>query len=104
MVGWGEKGLLPVTAQAPERRYSWRMLTLVTLLAIPIVLRCATHLGPFFPGSGFEYLNNAKICPQADVLYPNRHAKLWESLGKDFSQDAFMSRAVEWLGGAVRVP
>ncbi|KAF8273163.1 carboxypeptidase S [Lactarius quietus] len=69
-----------------------------------MALRCATHVGPFLPGRGFGRLNDAKICPQTDALYPDRHRTLWESLGNDFSQDAFTLRAVEWLGGAVRVP
>ncbi|KAI9453413.1 hypothetical protein BJY52DRAFT_1289449 [Lactarius psammicola] len=87
MANWGEKGLLPATVPVSERRSQrskWRVLGLITLLAIPVALRCATHL--------------------VDALYPDRHATLSESLGNDFSQDAFTLRAVEWLGGAVRVP
>lgn len=46
-----------------------------------------------------------RLCPQSDVLYPvESHAQLWKSLGRDFDDDAFMTRAVEWLGGAVRIP
>src|SRR6266702_4149266 len=107
MANWGEKGLLPATIPVPERRpqrSKWRVFGLITLLAVPVALRCATHVGPYLPGRGFGRLNDAKTCPQADALYPDRHAPLWESLGKDLSQDAFTLRAVEWLGGAVRVP
>ena len=46
----------------------------------------------------------AKLCPQSDALYPQSHAQLWDSLGRDFDEDAFMTRAVDWLGGAVRIP
>ena len=107
MANWDEKDLLPATLPVSERRpqrSNWRVLGLITLLAVPIALRCATHFGPFLSDRGFGRLNDAKICPQADALYPDRHTSLWESLGKDFSQDAFTLRAVEWLGGAVRVP
>jgi hypothetical protein len=46
-----------------------------------------------------------KLCPQSDVLYPESHVQLWMSLGRDFDDDdAFMTRAVAWLGGAVRIP
>src|SRR6266571_1690618 len=106
-LNWGEKDLLPVTIPISERRlqrHKWRALGLITLLAVPTALRCTTHVEPFLPGRGFRHLNDAKICPQADALYPDRHARLWESLGKDFDRDAFTLRAVEWLGGAVRVP
>lgn len=43
-------------------------------------------------------------CVQATALVPARNAELWNSLGDTYRTDAFKSRAVEWLGGAVRVP
>ncbi|KAH9027918.1 hypothetical protein EDB84DRAFT_1563249 [Lactarius hengduanensis] len=107
MANWAEKDILPATVPVPQRRpqwSKWRVYGLITLLATPVVLRCATHLGPFLPGRGFARLNDANICPQANALYPDRNAPLWERLGIDFSQDVFTLRAVEWLGGAVRVP
>ena len=45
-----------------------------------------------------------KLCPQSDVLNPESHAQLWKSLGHDYGEDAFLARAVAWLGGAVRIP
>ncbi|KAI0277860.1 carboxypeptidase S [Russula aff. rugulosa BPL654] len=49
--------------------------------------------------------HTAKICPQSDVLYPESHAQLWKSLGRGFDDDdAFRTRAVAWLGQAVRIP
>ncbi|KAI9453412.1 hypothetical protein BJY52DRAFT_1189633 [Lactarius psammicola] len=107
MASWAEKDFPPATVPESERRpqrHKWRVFGLITLLAVPVALRCATYLGPFLPGKGFGRLNDAEICPQADALYPDRNARLWESLGKDFDQDAFTLRAVKWLGGAVRVP
>ncbi|KAH9167375.1 hypothetical protein EDB89DRAFT_128974 [Lactarius sanguifluus] len=83
MANWAEKNLLPATVPVSERRPQssrWRVYGLVILLAVPV------------------------ICPQADALYPDRNAPLWERLGNDFSQDTFTLRAVEWLGGAVHVP
>ncbi|KAH9066868.1 hypothetical protein EDB87DRAFT_466588 [Lactarius vividus] len=105
MANWAEKDILPATVPlVSERRPQSsrrRVYGLVTLLVVPVLLRCATFLGP---ERGFGRLNDANICPQVDALYPNRHSLLWERLGNDFSQDAFTLRAVEWLGGAVRVP
>lgn len=43
-------------------------------------------------------------CAQSTAVVPTRNAELWGSLGDTYSTDAFKSRAVEWLGGAVRVP
>ena len=107
MVNWHEKDLLPATLPVSERRsqtFKWRVLGLITLFAVPMVLRCATHVGPFLPGRGFGRLDDAQICPQTDALYPDHHAPLWETLGREYSEDKFTLRAVEWLGGAVRVP
>lgn len=43
-------------------------------------------------------------CAQSTAVVPTRNAELWGSLGDTYSTDAFKSRAVERLGGAVRVP
>ncbi|KAI0058987.1 carboxypeptidase S [Artomyces pyxidatus] len=44
------------------------------------------------------------LCPQVDALYPSRNGELWKNLGKTFDTDAFKGRAIDWLGGAVRIP
>ena len=43
-------------------------------------------------------------CPQVSAVFPEKNAELWKSLGESYSSDAFKGRAIEWLGGAVRVP
>ena len=43
-------------------------------------------------------------CPQVSPIVPQKNAELWNLLGGTFGSDAFKARAVEWLGGAVRVP
>ncbi|KAI0792112.1 carboxypeptidase S [Abortiporus biennis] len=44
-------------------------------------------------------------CPQPDTLVPSKNADLWNELVKgDYKTKVFLDRAVEWLGGAVRVP
>ncbi|KAI0352309.1 carboxypeptidase S [Trametes cingulata] len=47
---------------------------------------------------------SAEQCPQAAALVPEKNADLWRDLGKTIASDAFKSRAVEWLAGAVRFP
>jgi hypothetical protein len=61
---------------------------------------------PGHTGTGSGTVTGAKLCPQSDVLYPESttHAQLWKGLGRDFDDYAFMTRAVAWLGGAVRIP
>ncbi|KAA1468874.1 carboxypeptidase S [Dentipellis sp. KUC8613] len=50
-------------------------------------------------GSGDE-----ELCPQVDALYPDNNGELWKSLGDALQTDEFRGRAVDWLGGAVRIP
>ncbi len=55
--------------------------------------------------SGGGTVTATKLCPQSDAFYPESHAQLWVSLGRDFDDnDASMTRGVTWLGGAVRIP
>ena len=50
------------------------------------------------------YRGDGESCPQADVLVPQANGALWNSLGALYTSDDFKTRAVDWLGGAVRVP
>jgi hypothetical protein len=110
-----DKTKLPAAAfvQAPrhhwqESKWSLRVLGLVALLAG--VLTIATRHYADLPGGSFssqrllDHRRGAKPCPQSDPLYPKQHAEVWESLNRDFDEKTFRTRAVEWLGGAVRIP
>ncbi|EGN96601.1 hypothetical protein SERLA73DRAFT_184690 [Serpula lacrymans var. lacrymans S7.3] len=46
----------------------------------------------------------ANVCSQAGELIPEKNEALWESLSKIYGTEDFKMRAVDWLGGAVRVP
>ena len=43
-------------------------------------------------------------CPQASALSPSKHSSLLDSLEDDFATTEFQSKAIESLGGAVRIP
>lgn len=104
--------LLPPAACVKEirpRKSKWKALGLTALLAFAIMLHYTDHgLSPYPSRLGLGHLGHQDVdlssCPQLDALNPDRHAQLWESLGNDFDQDAFTKRAVDWLGGAVRIP
>ena len=115
MVARGEKPDILTAAlvmQAPRPKKSkWRLFGLVALLASVFAL---ASLYADFPGAAralfssairlcHRHRGDAKLCPQSDPLYPERHGQLWKSLGRDFNDDAFTKRAVAWLGGAVRI-
>ncbi|KAF9530344.1 carboxypeptidase S [Crepidotus variabilis] len=52
-----------------------------------------------------EYLvGNKSFCPQVDPLVPEQNKALWRSLEGYFGGDPFKQKAINWLGGAVRVP
>ena len=44
------------------------------------------------------------LCPQAKSIIPLKHSEVWESLVERSTTDEYKTRAIEWLGGAVRVP
>ncbi|KAL5513065.1 hypothetical protein ACEPAH_3463 [Sanghuangporus vaninii] len=44
------------------------------------------------------------VCPQADILFPVRNKAVWDTFGAQIDTNDFKSKAIDWLGGAVRVP
>ena len=102
--------LLPaaVLVQAPcSQRSKWRALGLIALLAsaYSVVSRYVDpHSRQFSFAMQSSQFEVEDTCPQSNALYPGKHAQLWEGLGHDFDEDAFTTRAVEWLAGAVRIP
>ncbi|KZT27859.1 carboxypeptidase S [Neolentinus lepideus HHB14362 ss-1] len=47
---------------------------------------------------------NEALCPQSVPLVPEKHGEIWESIGSTYGTEDFVSKAAEYLGGAVRVP
>jgi len=97
--------------QAPRPHWKeskWRVLGLAALLSgvLTVVLRHYVDLpgGSFASQRLLDHRQGAKLCPQWDPLYPKQHVELWESLKHDFDEKAFTTRAVAWLGEAVRIP
>ena len=94
--------------QAPRyQRSKWTALGFVALLAsvfVVVFLHADILYGKFLTAILLSHNGVAELCPQSDALYPESHAQLWKSLGHDYDEDAFLKRAVAWLGGAVRIP
>jgi hypothetical protein len=100
-----------VLAQALRpQRSKFRVVGLGTLLLSVFLFAVARHYADlllsvlFLSATRWGHDGGLKVCPQVDALYPERRAELWRSLGRDFDEDHFMTRAVTWLGGAVRIP
>jgi hypothetical protein len=106
----GKAEFLPaaVFAQGTRpRKFNWRALALAALLAS--VLIAALHYvdlpsGLFLSAIRLDHHGEAKLCPQSSALYPKHHAEVWKTLGREFDEKTFTTRAVAWLGGAVRIP
>ena len=94
--------------QAPRyHRSKWTALGLVALLAsgfAVVFLHTDIAYDKFLSAILSSHNGIAKLCPQSDALYPESHAQLWKGLGHDYDEGAFLTRAVAWLGGAVRIP
>ena len=110
------------TRPRPTRRSKWTAVGFVTLLAsifamaflhdayllyygfLSVVL--LGHTGSGGGGRMAEAKLKLKLCHKSAVLYPesNSRAQLWKSLGRDFDNDVFMTRAVAWLGGGSTHP
>ncbi|KAI0272776.1 carboxypeptidase S [Gloeopeniophorella convolvens] len=97
--------LLPPVAAIPAKRpknLRSKFLGLAIALSVGVTIWYADYKLPAPVGRAPQ--SNASLCPQANALYPQRNAELWETLGKDFDHDSFTKRAVNWLRGAVQIP
>jgi len=47
---------------------------------------------------------SAPACPQVNAVTPQKNADLWNTLNDRISTPEFKESAINWLGGAVRVP
>jgi hypothetical protein len=101
--------ILTTALVMPAKRSKKSKWTAFGLFALLAGLSTATFLHSNLHGPRMSFVmplnyRVAKLCPQSDVLYPESHVQLWKSLGHDFDQDVFMTRAVAWLSGAVHIP
>jgi hypothetical protein len=109
MAARDEKDILTTPfVQTPRyQRSKWMTLGFVALLAsvfAVVFLRADIPHDYFLSATLSSHNGVLKLCPQSDALFPESHAQLWKSLGHDYDGDAFLTRAVAWLGGAVRIP
>ncbi|RDX54257.1 carboxypeptidase S [Lentinus brumalis] len=104
--------LLPstTTEAAPTKKSPSAGLRLVKGLLVGIALWTCLNAAGLAPVPGcvsdglLRGYKAEEQCPQVSAVTPDKNNALWTALGETFSTDAFKTRAVEWLGGAVRVP
>ncbi|KAL1744843.1 hypothetical protein HDZ31DRAFT_63733 [Schizophyllum fasciatum] len=98
---------LPLASQPPRPAKSPKLTLGRVLLAITgLTLLAFTQGYAVVPISPFrDLLQDAPAqCPQVDILAPHRNAAVYSKLGQVLSANETRARAIDWLGGAVRVP
>lgn len=111
-----EKGLdtLPTSLYAkpppppPRRRLSTGFCVLLTAICAGVALyafapQCAARHFGGSQQSAVDFKSD-DLCPQPSPLVPSKSEELWKDLGEKYQSKEFLHAAVEWLGGAVRVP
>ncbi|GBE86580.1 Carboxypeptidase S [Sparassis crispa] len=107
-----EKGaLLPWSAPHPahrQRRYRGRRAGWILLAALVSACLCTlARVNVLSVSNPFGYAaaeaELSALCPQVAPLIPVKNREVWESLGETIKTPDFLTRAVDWLGGAVRV-
>ncbi|KAF8337821.1 hypothetical protein F5887DRAFT_983768 [Amanita rubescens] len=108
MLSYDEKrapaDLLPLVAPAPSTKKTGRFRTL--LIALGFILCTLKSISIASRGSTLlpHILESSNHCPQTGLILPRKNRKLWKDLGKTIGSNGFKARAVDWLGGAVRIP
>ncbi|KAL0953579.1 hypothetical protein HGRIS_004794 [Hohenbuehelia grisea] len=95
------------TFQNPQSQ-GWRSMFYwlwIRKAVIFLLIVCATVITNEFSAISFgtRVPGTPPQCPQVPALYPSEHANLWKTINKTITSDAFTSRAVNWLAGAVRI-
>jgi len=92
----------PIKLGSPSR--SKRIKALVVGLCLGLLGTGGFVLQSIAPGFAVSKPHPTALCPQVNPIAPAKHPAIWESLVERFTTDEYKTRAIEWLGGAVRVP
>ena len=96
-----EKDLLPLGPPVPEkRRFKTILLALALALYTLKLLLSIAGISLLSIDSG----GTTNYCPQSDVLVPEKNSGFWSDLTESVGSDAFKTKAIDWLAGAVKVP
>ena len=100
-----EKTELPLASQPPALRKSPKITLGRVLLATSAFALLAFTQGFAVVSPFLDLWQDAPAqCPQAETLSPIRNAEVYSKLGEVLKKNETRARAIDWLGGAVRVP
>lgn len=99
--------LLPTAVSEAKQQSGWSgkayLRLLVFVLAAALFGRSAPHSSQAERTLAIEASAKA-YCAQPDALYPTKNAALYDELDGTFGTPKLKERAIDWLGGAIRVP
>ena len=111
------QGLPSVVTNVPEigstKRQAGikRAVTLVGLcISVLVLSRAGCHRAGWTVKSALDrtkdlvFKSTPDTCPQVEQLLPKKNKDLWEDVGKDYFDESFKTKAIDWLAGAVRIP
>jgi len=91
-----------VELSSPSRRKRTKALAIGLCLGLLGTGGCVG--GTIAPGLSVSKPHPTALCPQVNPIAPTKHSAIWESFVERTTTDEYKTRAIEWLGGAVRVP
>ena len=95
-------GVEPVKLGSPSR--SKRTKALAIGLCLGLLGTGGFVLRSIAPGFAASKPHPTTLCPQVKPITPTKRSAIWESFVERSTTDEYKTRAIEWLGGAVRVP
>ncbi|KAH7909068.1 hypothetical protein BJ138DRAFT_1181272 [Hygrophoropsis aurantiaca] len=96
-------GALASNPKPKAKSFAVKVSLIVTALFLSVALTRDLGIARYaFLDGGYDA--SAGVCPQVGELLPQKNGALWKSLGNIYATDKFKMRAVDWLGGAVRIP
>lgn len=97
-----KEGILPTIQSSPRPTRFENVKRSHPVLFIVLGIYCLFRLryGDWFVSDNAS----APTCPQVDALTPQKNSDLWNELNDKISTSSFKQSAIDWLGGAVRIP
>jgi len=80
-----------------SRNVSSSLLLFLLIYFAWVTLGVVSEFPSFFNNISID--KGSTICPQANVLIPERNGHLWRVLSEIYRTDGFQRKAIEWLGG-----
>ncbi|KAF5375364.1 hypothetical protein D9615_008006 [Tricholomella constricta] len=99
-----KRGVGPLLPSPPARQPKRNTLARKLLVSLGILLYGAYVWNCTQAIRSKPVAEGVSRCAQSDVLVPEKNGVLWRSLGATFGTGKFKAKAIDWLGGAVRIP